>query len=130
MNHFVGIGRWTNDIEVKPTSNSILAKSTLAINEKRGDNEQTQFLPVVMFGKLAENVAEYSGKGRLVCVEGRVNVRKYEQDGQKRTFTEIVANSVKFLDRRREREPGEDDIEREMADNIDFPDDDFMNVPF
>jgi single-strand DNA-binding protein len=58
------------------------------------------FIDIVTWRQLAENVANYMTKGRLVAVEGRLQVRTYEnQEGQKRKAVEVVADTVKFLDK-------------------------------
>ena len=101
LNSFIGIGRWSQDIEMRYTqSGKAVASCTLAINEKRGDQDNTVFLPVVMWNKLAEVVAQHSGKGRLVAVQGRISTRSYDnREGKKVYVTEIVADNVRFLDR-------------------------------
>jgi single-strand DNA-binding protein len=72
---------------------------TLAINRKF-NREETDFIDVVVWNTMAENCANYLGKGRLAAVEGRLQVRTYEnQEGQKRKITEVVADDVRFLDK-------------------------------
>lgn len=99
MNNFSGVGRWVKDIELRFTpSGKAVASGTIAIDDGFGDKKETDFLPVVMWEKLAENVANYSGKGRLISIEGRVKTRSYDTDNGKRYVTEILARNVKFLD--------------------------------
>ena len=99
LNRFIGIGRWSQEIKLTYTpSGKAVANSTIAINEKYGDRENTVYLPVVMWNKLAENVAEYSKIGRLVSIEGRVSVRSWDSDNGKRYVTEIIADNVRFLE--------------------------------
>lgn len=59
--------------------------------------EETEWSRVVCWGKTAENVARYLDKGRPVYVEGRLQTRKYEKDGQTHYSTDIVAETVQFL---------------------------------
>lgn len=100
LNKFICIGRWSKDVDLKYTaSGKAVASSTIAINERYGDNENTTFLPVVIWGKTAESTAQYSGKGRLVAIEGRIQVRSWESDNGRRYATEVVAENVRFLDR-------------------------------
>lgn len=101
MNRWMGIGRWTRDIELRYTkSGKAVASGTLAVSEKAGGQEQTVFVPIIMWDKRAENVAKYSGKGRLVYVEGRLTSREYEnRDGKNVKAWEVVASDVVFLDR-------------------------------
>lgn len=107
MNHIVIIGRLTRDPELRYTPNGVaVANFTVAVdrpfNSAKGERE-ADFIPVVVWQKLAENCANHLRKGRMVGVEGRLQIRSYDgQDGQKRRVAEIVANTVQFLDRGRE----------------------------
>lgn len=99
MNSVVLIGRLVRDPELKFAANSdkAVCNFTLAVDRYKGDAD---FLPVVTFGKTAENVASYLGKGRMVAVQGRIQTRSYDaKDGTKRYVTEIMGNEVKFLDK-------------------------------
>jgi len=64
--------------------------------------QDADFVNIVAWEKLAETCTNNLQKGRLVLVEGRLQIRQYEKDGQKREATEIVANAVRFLDKPRE----------------------------
>lgn len=99
LNRFIGIGRLTRDPELKYTpSGTAVAKFTLAINRKF-NRDETDFIDIVAWRGLAENCANYLGKGSMAAVEGRLQIRPYEtQDGQKRKALEIVADDVRFLD--------------------------------
>lgn len=100
LNRFIGIGRWTKEVELKYTnSGKAVANCTIAIDDPYGIKDNTLFLPVVIWGKPAESTAEYSGKGRLVAVEGRVQTRSWDSDNGKRYVTELIAENVRFLDR-------------------------------
>jgi len=71
--------------------------------KNQAGEKETDFIPIVTWNKLAENCANHLGKGRLVAVEGRLQIRSYEaQDGQKRRVAEVVAGNVQFLDRAKE----------------------------
>lgn len=108
LNKFIGIGRLTRDPELRYTQNGIPVSSfTIAIDRPfsgQGQQErETDFIDCVAWRKLAEVIANHLQKGRLIGVEGRVQVRSYETpDGQKRRATEIVADNVHFLDRPKE----------------------------
>lgn len=99
-NRVILIGRLTKDPELKYTTNgTAVASLTLAINRKY-NKEQADFIPVIVWRQSAEFVANYGTKGRLMMVEGRLQVRNYEtQEGQKRYVTEVVADEIKFLDK-------------------------------
>jgi single-strand DNA-binding protein len=66
---------------------------------KSGDGykDETLFIDVVVFGKQAENCSQYLAKGRKALVEGRLQERRWESDGQQRSKMEIVADSVRFM---------------------------------
>ncbi|NLW47571.1 MAG: single-stranded DNA-binding protein [Firmicutes bacterium] len=107
MNHIVLIGRLTRDPELRYTPNGVaVANFGLAVDRpttnQQGERE-TDFIRIVVWQKQAEHCANYLKKGRLVGVEGRLQIRSYEaQDGQKRRVTEVIASYVQFLDRSRE----------------------------
>ena len=107
MNHIVLIGRLTRDPELRYTPNGVaVANFDLAVDRpttnQQGERE-TDFIRIVVWQKQAEHCANYLKKGRLVGVEGRLQIRSYEtQDGQKRRVAEVIANFVQFLDRNRE----------------------------
>jgi single-strand DNA-binding protein len=83
-----------------------VANFTIAVDRPylnaQGERD-TDFIRIVAWRKLAETCANYMGKGRLIAVEGRLQVRNYQAaDGQNRTASEIVADTVRFLERSRE----------------------------
>ncbi|MGE5389774.1 MAG: single-stranded DNA-binding protein [Deltaproteobacteria bacterium] len=98
LNRVILIGRLTRDPELRYTQQgTAIARFTLAINRKF-KREETDFIDIVVWQKLAENCAQYLTKGQMAMVEGRLQVRNYEgQDGQKRKAVEVVADDVKFL---------------------------------
>ncbi len=107
LNRIVLIGRLTKDVDLrftasgKPTANFTLAGDRPYRNQQ-GEKE-ADFIPVVVWNKLAEHCANYIGKGRLVAVDGRLQIRSYDgNDGQRKYITEVVAETVKFLDRAKE----------------------------
>ncbi|MGE5422695.1 MAG: single-stranded DNA-binding protein [Ignavibacteriales bacterium] len=104
LNRVILIGRLTKDPELRYTPNGVgVCTFTLAVNRSftnQGGERTADFIDIVTWRNLAENCANYLGKGRLVAVEGRLQVRSYEtQDGQKRKAVEVVADTVKFLER-------------------------------
>ena len=96
------VGRLTKDAELRRTgSGKAVASFTLAVNRnfKTGDGQEADFLSIVAWGKVAENTANYCSKGSLVSVDGRLQTRTYENNqGQKVFVTEIVADSVQFIE--------------------------------
>lgn len=103
LNTVVLIGRLTRDPELRYTpGGAAVAGFALAVDRpftnQQGERE-TDFIDIVCWRQLAEQVANHLGKGRLVAVEGRLQIRSYEtQDGQRRKVAEVVANNVRFLD--------------------------------
>ena len=102
MNRVVLIGRITRDPETKTTtSGTKVAEFSIAV-DKRGRDEGANFFRVKAWGNQAEYVGNYLSKGRLVAIDGRLEQRSYEKDGQKREVIEVVAESVQGLDRPRD----------------------------
>jgi single-strand DNA-binding protein len=101
LNVAVLIGRLTRDRALRSTpSGQALASCTLAVDgpfaNQQGERE-TDFVDVVCWRTLAETVTNHVGKGAVVAVQGRVQVRSYEtKDGQRRKATEVVADSVRL----------------------------------
>jgi len=125
------IGRLTRDPELKYIpSGTPVATFTLAVNRpftnKMGERE-ADFVPIVVWRKQAENCANYLSKGSLVAVDGRLQVRSYEQDGQRRYVTEVVAEDVRFLDGRGDSQ-ARSEISRLQQYGADVADDD--DIPF
>lgn len=103
LNKAVIIGRITRDLELKHTQSGVAVTNfTIAVdrNFKNAQGEyDTDFIPVVVWRQQAEHCCKYLGKGRLVAVSGRIQVRNYDDDqGVRRYATEIVADEVQFLD--------------------------------
>ncbi len=102
MNRAILLGRLTKDPELRYTpSGTAVTTFTLAI-DRRMTNQQgereTDFLPIVVWSKLAELCAQYLKKGQQAAVEGRIQVRNYEnKEGRRVYVTEIVAENVQFL---------------------------------
>ncbi|CAC8214283.1 single-stranded DNA-binding protein [Staphylococcus aureus] len=103
LNRVVLVGRLTKDPELRSTPNGVnVGTFTLAVNRTftnaQGERE-ADFINVVVFKKQAENVKNYLSKGSLAGVDGRLQTRNYEnKDGQRVFVTEVVADSVQFLE--------------------------------
>lgn len=107
MNKVVMIGRLTKDPETRYTqSGKAVGSFTLAVDRrgKKTDGQQTaDFIPCVVWDKLAEIVANNLTKGSKIGVEGRLQVRTYDaQDGSKRYVTEVVVNELDFCDSKKQ----------------------------
>lgn len=130
MNHIALIGRLTRDPELRYTPNGVaVANFDLAVDRQTTNQQgerETDFIRIVTWQKQAEVVANYLKKGRLVAVEGRLQIRNYEtQDGQKRKAAEVVASRVQFLEKAREEaaSPG-----RGSSNNMTEPNDDMEGI--
>ena len=106
INNVVLIGRLTRDVELRYTpSNVAVATFNLAVN-RNFKNQQTgereaDFINCVMWQKSAENLANWTRKGMLIGVTGRIQTRSYEnQQGQRVYVTEVVADSFQVLEKR------------------------------
>jgi single-strand DNA-binding protein len=102
MNKVMLIGRLTKDPELKFTPGAGTAVTTvnLAVDKYNPTTKEKEadFIPVVVWGKQAENVANYMLKGSLMAIAGRIQTRSYDaKDGTKRYVTEVVASEVQFL---------------------------------
>jgi len=108
-NRIILVGRLTRDPELRATPDGIsVVRFTLAVDRgmRAGEERQTDFFDIVAFRQLADNVANYVTKGRLVLVEGRLHTRRYtDREGNPRKAYEVVADNVRFLERIREGEP-------------------------
>lgn len=111
MNNVVLIGRLTRDPELRyiPNSGTPVSTFTLAVDknlsrdkkqEAESKNQPTaDFIRIVVWGKQAENCANYLVKGRLIAVNGRIQTSTYDdKDGKKVYVTDVVANNVEFLE--------------------------------
>ena len=103
FNQVILMGNLTRDPELRQTPNGqSVCSFSLALNRsyKGSDGnwqEATDYIDVVAWGPLGERVAQYLSKGRPCLVNGRLQSRSWEQDGQKRSKVEVVAQDVTFL---------------------------------
>ena len=129
LNSVIIMGRLTRDPEMRHTQNgTAVASLTLACDRdfkpKNGEKE-TDFIDVVVWGKTAEFAANYFTKGRMAIVEGRLQVRGWQdKDGNKRKAIEVVADRMYFGDSKQEgkkqAEPADDFAEIEDDGDIPF----------
>lgn len=109
LNKTVLIGRLTKDPNAKQlTTGTYVASYTLAVNRnfksKSGERE-TDFIPIVAWGKTAELCGQYLHKGMLIAVSGRIQTRTYiDDDGKTRYVTEVVAEEIVFLEKKKTEE--------------------------
>ncbi|PKF14034.1 single-stranded DNA-binding protein [Macrococcoides caseolyticum] len=99
LNRTVLVGRMTKDPEMRVSPSGVTVTTfTLAVN-RAFKKDEVDFISVVCFKKAAENVNNFCSKGSLVGVDGRIQTRNYEnKEGRKVYVTEVVADSVQFLE--------------------------------
>lgn len=101
LNSVTLIGRVVGPPELRYTPGGKgVAQFTLAVDRSRGkgNEKETDFIPVVVWEKLAEICNQYLDKGKLISIQGRLQTRSYEtQDGQKRKAFEVVAHDMQML---------------------------------
>lgn len=103
LNRIILIGRLTADPELRYTPSGVaVTRFTLAVNRpftnQQGERE-ADFIDVIVWRQMAETCAQYLRKGRLVAVEGRLQIRTYEkQEGRRVRVAEVVAENVRFLE--------------------------------
>jgi single-strand DNA-binding protein len=108
MNRVVLVGRLTAEPNLRYTPNGVpVATFTLAVNRpfKTNGEQEADFINCVVWRKPAENVANFLQKGSLAGVDGRIQTRNYEgQDGKRVYITEVQAESVQFLEPKKEQQ--------------------------
>ncbi len=104
LNQVVLMGNLTRDPELRQTpSGQNVVSFSLALNRSYKDQngewqESTDYVDIVAWGSLAERVSQYLFKGSRCLIQGRLQSRSWEQEGQKRSKVEVLANDVTFLD--------------------------------
>lgn len=99
MNKVILAGRLTKDPDVRYTQTGVaVASFTLAVNRRFSKEKAADFIPIVVWDKIAEVVGNNLVKGSQVLIEGRIQIRSYDaQDGSKRYVTEVIANDIEFM---------------------------------
>src|SRR3990167_5890033 len=96
LNQVTLMGNLTRDPELRQTpSGQSVCNFSLAINSSYKDStgewkEKTDFINIVAWAKLADNIVQYVTKGRSILITGKLQTQTWEQDGQKRSKTEVV----------------------------------------
>ena len=105
MNKITLLGRLVKDPDVKYTaSGKCVTQITLAVDRPFSKEKETDFIPVVLWDKQAELVGNSCQKGHRLLVEGRLQIRSYDgKDGQKRWVTEVIANSMEFIEKKEQK---------------------------
>ncbi len=112
LNKVILIGRLTRNPELTYSGeNTAICNFSIATNRVFGDKKEVEYHNVVAFGKAAENISEYMGKGNLIMVEGHLKTSSWEKDGERRYRTQIVVERVQFGPKQVEEEQGDQNDE-------------------
>ncbi len=133
MNSVILIGRLTKDPELRFVAGSgkAVANFSMAVNREFSKEKKADFFRVVVWGKQAENVANYLKKGRLVAVRGSLQTSTYEdKNNVTRYVTDIVADRVEFLEWGDKPSPTQQDTSNDEFDFSDFQTVEDEDVPF
>lgn len=108
LNYVALLGRITKDLELKSTqSGTSVLQFTVAVDRdfvKQGEERQADFISCVAFKELANHIAKWFSKGRMIAVEGRLQTRSYEdKNGTKHYVTEIIVNKASFTGEKAEQ---------------------------
>jgi len=126
INKVILVGRITKDPELKSTQSNInFVNFTIAVNRQFTDQSgerQADFIQCIVWRRQAENLARFIKKGALLGVEGRIQTRTYEADNGTRYITEVVCDSVQFLENKGEQSPT--DYMEQQAPEVDYSNDD------
>lgn len=132
MNRVVLVGRMTRDPELRRTASGAAVTSfTLALNRNftSSDGQQADYIPCVVWNKVAENVEKYCSKGSLVGVEGRLRSRTYDNaQGQKVYVVEVMCDSVQFLETKAAREKAQSTGYQEQPQQTQQANNDFYDM--
>lgn len=103
INNCTLVGRLSRAVDLKYSNNgTAIASFTVAVN--RFGKDDADFINCIAFKKSAEALANFTDKGSLIGLTGSIQVRSYEKDGQKRWVTEVLTNSVQFLDSKKKED--------------------------
>lgn len=135
LNKTMLIGRVTRDVEAKALPSGVQVCSfSMATNRTWKDKdgakkEETDFHNLVAFGKTAETLSRYVKKGQLLYVEGRLQTRSWEKDGEKKYRTEIIVEQFQFGPKAANASSAKDEDD---DDGIEFPEEEINpdDIPF
>jgi single-strand DNA-binding protein len=145
LNKAIIIGNLTRDPELRslpsgvPVTTFSLATNRVWKDKEGNKQDSTDYHNIVVFGRQAENVAQYLKKGSSALVEGRIQTRSWEgNDGVKKYMTEIVADRVQFGPKRDKgatpapKEAEDQTPQKENLDTIEYPEEDTKaeDIPF
>lgn len=123
MNKIFLLGRMVKNIEIRQTQSGMAVGRTCIAVDRRGKDKEADFINLTMFGKTAEFVEKWLGKGRRILVEGRLKISKYkDKNGQERDWTEVLVDNVEFADDKKKEAPDPNDpFPGEDVNSADMP---------
>ncbi|HFL2408315.1 TPA: single-stranded DNA-binding protein [Clostridioides difficile] len=127
MNNVVLVGRLARDPELRyiPEYGTPVATFALAVDRgytKKDGTREVDFIPIEVMGGSAEFCANYLAKGRLVSLQGRIRIEKYEENGERKTFTKVRTKTVNSLDyKQKEENNKEKEISFQVLDDEGIP---------
>lgn len=124
MNHVDLVGRLTKDAELKHSGNgNAFCQFNIAVDRFDGKEKSTDFVPCVAFGKRAEAICKYTGKGSLVAIQGNLKTNTYTDANNTKRFTMgVVAEDIRFLSKKsQESNVGGNDDMTSFEDQEDMP---------
>lgn len=108
MNKVLLVGRMVNDPQSPElASGNKVANFRIAVDRRNKSAQEADFFNVCAWGSTADYVMNYGSKGRSIAVDGRIQTRQYEANGEKKTVTEICAENLEFIGKRDVEQPGE-----------------------
>lgn len=121
-NKVIMIGRLTAQPELVTTpTEKTVTRVTLAVNRRfksQNGEREADFISLVVWGRLAETLVSYAGKGSLISVDGELRTRKYEKDGHINYVTEVLCHSFQLLESRAQRAMRENNVANDLADLV------------
>ncbi|MDO5044933.1 MAG: single-stranded DNA-binding protein [Coriobacteriia bacterium] len=127
INRAIISGNLTADAELRTTtSGTSVASFSIAVNERYKNQQSGQwedranFIPVTLFGKRAESLAQYLKKGKKVNVDGRLRWSQWQQDGKNRSKIEVIADDIELLSQSRESKQATQEAAFDFDDDIPF----------
>ena len=128
MNKWVGVGRLVRDPDVRALNDGkTVSKFTMAVDRRfknKNGEKEADFIPVVVFGKPAEFVAEYIKKGSMVSVSGRITTGSYDNKEGKNVYTtEITADEVNSIGNKKDNQQGEQQSKNKKVDVMSLDED-------
>ena len=120
LNRTILVGRLAQDPEVRYTTNEIpVARFALAVGRpsKNGENN-VDFINIVAWRGLAKICGEYLKKGKPVAIEGKLQIRKYEKNGEKRSIAEVIASNMQMLDSKFFKKSSDTEPNEEISEEI------------